>query len=65
MAKAAAENLVPITLELGGKCPALIAENSVDEQTVKAVVGTKMIKNGQMCISVDYAWCPARRWTSS
>ena len=58
VAKAAAENLVPVTLELGGKCPALIAEDSVDEQTVKAVLGTKMIKNGQMCISVDYALVP-------
>ena len=58
VAKAAAENLVPVTLELGGKCPAVIAEDSVDEQTVKAVLGTKMIKNGQMCISVDYALVP-------
>jgi coniferyl-aldehyde dehydrogenase len=58
VAKAAAENLVPVTLELGGKCPAILAEDSVDEETVKTVLGTKMIKNGQMCISVDYALVP-------
>jgi coniferyl-aldehyde dehydrogenase len=58
VAKAAAENLVPVTLELGGKCPAVLAEDSVDEETVRTVLGTKMIKNGQMCISVDYALVP-------
>ena len=58
VAKAAAENLVPVTLELGGKCPAVLAEDSVDEETVKTVMGTKMIKNGQMCISVDYVMVP-------
>src|SRR6201981_2040372 len=54
IAKAAAEQLVPVTLELGGKCPAIIAEDSVDAETVKQVLGTKAVKNGQMCISVDY-----------
>lgn len=58
VAKAAAENLVPVTLELGGKCPAILTEDSVDAETVKTVLGTKMIKNGQMCISVDYALVP-------
>ena len=58
VAKAAAENLVPVTLELGGKCPAVLAEDSVDAESVKTVLGTKMIKNGQMCISVDYVLVP-------
>lgn len=58
VAKAAAENLVPVTLELGGKCPAVLAPDSVDAETVKTVMGTKMIKNGQMCISVDYVLVP-------
>ena len=58
VAGAAAENLVPVTLELGGKCPAVLTEDSVDEETVKTVMGTKMIKNGQMCISVDYVLVP-------
>ena len=55
---AAAENLVPVTLELGGKCPAIVTEDAVDAATVANIVGTKMIKNGQMCISVDYVLVP-------
>ena len=58
VAKAAAENLVPVTLELGGKCPAIMTGDSVDADTVRNVIGTKLIKNGQMCISVDYALVP-------
>lgn len=58
IAKAAAEQLVPVTLELGGKCPAIIAEDGVDAETVKQVLATKALKNGQMCISVDYCLVP-------
>jgi len=58
IAKAAAERLVPVTLELGGKCPALLAPDSVDAESVKQILGTKAIKNGQMCISVDYCLVP-------
>ncbi len=58
IAKAAAENLVPVTLELGGKCPVILAADSVDAESVRSIVGTKLIKNGQMCISVDYALVP-------
>lgn len=58
IARAAAEQLVPVTLELGGKCPAIIAADSVDAESVKQVLGTKAVKNGQMCISVDYCLVP-------
>jgi coniferyl-aldehyde dehydrogenase len=58
VARAAAENLVPVTLELGGKCPAILAPDSVDAASVRSVIGTKLIKNGQMCISVDYVLVP-------
>ncbi len=61
IAKAAAAQLVPVTLELGGKCPAIIAEDSVDPETVKQLLATKAIKNGQMCISVDYCLVPRQR----
>ena len=56
--RAAAENLTPVTLELGGKCPAIMTEGSVDATSVGNILGTKMIKNGQMCISVDYVMVP-------
>ena len=55
---AAARNLTPVTLELGGKCPAVMLPGSVDAENVKTVVGTKIVKNGQMCVSVDYALVP-------
>ncbi|HTQ69220.1 MAG TPA: aldehyde dehydrogenase family protein [Solirubrobacteraceae bacterium] len=58
IARAAAEQLVPVTLELGGKCPAILAEDSVDAESVRQVLATKAIKNGQMCISVDYCLVP-------
>jgi coniferyl-aldehyde dehydrogenase len=61
IARAAAEQLVPVTLELGGKCPAILTEDSVDAESVKQVLGTKTIKNGQMCISVDYCLVPRER----
>lgn len=56
--RAAAANLTPVTLELGGKCPAILSPGSVTRRNVEAVIGTKIIKNGQMCVSVDYALVP-------
>ena len=61
IAKAAAEQLVPVTLELGGKCPAIIADDSIDRETIKQLLGTKAVKNGQMCITVDYCLVPRNR----
>ena len=61
IAKAAAEQLVPVTLELGGKCPAILTGDSIDAESVKQVLGTKALKNGQMCISVDYCLVPRGR----
>ena len=55
---AAAANLTPVTLELGGKCPAILTPGSVNATNVESVIGTKIIKNGQMCVSVDYALVP-------
>ncbi|MEN8246428.1 MAG: aldehyde dehydrogenase family protein [Thermodesulfobacteriota bacterium] len=54
VAVAAAQNLTPVTLELGGKNPALIADDNLIRSTVETVIGCKMIKNGQMCTSPDY-----------
>jgi coniferyl-aldehyde dehydrogenase len=61
IAMAAAEQLVPVTLELGGKCPAIFTDDSVDADSIKQVLATKSIKNGQMCISVDYCMVPRAR----
>jgi coniferyl-aldehyde dehydrogenase len=56
--QAAARNLTPVTLELGGKCPAVMTPGSVTAENVQSVIGTKIIKNGQMCISADYCLVP-------
>jgi coniferyl-aldehyde dehydrogenase len=61
IAKAAAEQLVPVTLELGGKCPAILTADSVDAESVKQVLGTKALKSGQMCVTVDYCLVPRQQ----
>lgn len=61
VARAAAENLTPVTLELGGKCPAILFDDSVDAAAVGNIIGTKMMKNGQMCIAPDYCLVPRNR----
>jgi len=61
IAKTAAEQLVPVTLELGGKCPAILTDDSIDAESVKQVLNTKALKNGQMCITVDYCLVPRDR----
>src|SRR5690554_34541 len=52
--KAAAENLTPVTLELGGKSPAIITESCNLKTTVKRVVWGKLLNAGQTCIAPDY-----------
>ncbi|MFV0477081.1 MAG: aldehyde dehydrogenase family protein [Parahaliea sp.] len=55
----AADNLVPITLELGGKNPVVLTEDAVNETNVKNLLQTKFTKNGQVCINVDHVYVPA------
>lgn len=57
--KSAAANLVPVTLELGGKCPAIIGRDKLtDPQTIASIAGIKATKRGQMCVTVDYCLVP-------
>ncbi|MEL0456285.1 aldehyde dehydrogenase [Flavobacteriaceae bacterium SZ-1-7] len=54
VAKAAAQNLTPVTLELGGKSPCII-DDSVDlKLTARRVVWGKYLNGGQTCIAPDY-----------
>lgn len=57
----AAKNLTPVTLELGGKCPAVVAEDGITDATIEQIVGCKTIKNGQMCVTVDYVLVPEKQ----
>jgi coniferyl-aldehyde dehydrogenase len=51
----AGKNLVPVTLELGGKSPTIVARGSVDDRTVANIVFGKLLNGGQTCVAPDYA----------
>ena len=54
IAKAAAENLTPVTLELGGKNPCIIDETANLKLAAKRIVWGKFLNAGQTCIAPDY-----------
>ncbi len=56
--KAAAEKLVPVTLELGGKSPALIAADANMKVAARRIATTKFSNAGQMCVAPDYILVP-------
>ena len=59
--KAAAENLTPVTLELGGKSPALVHESYPMATAADRVCSAKFWNAGQTCIAPDYALVPLNR----
>ena len=52
--KAAAENLTPVTLELGGKSPCIVDEDANLKLAARRIVWGKFINAGQTCIAPDY-----------
>ncbi|MFK7750137.1 MAG: aldehyde dehydrogenase [Kordia sp.] len=54
IAKAAAPNLTPVTLELGGKNPCIVDIHSDFKLTAKRIVWGKFLNAGQTCIAPDY-----------
>ncbi|MBO1627865.1 aldehyde dehydrogenase [Bacillus arachidis] len=52
--EAAAKNLVPVTLELGGKAPAIVDETANLDIAAKRIIWGKFINAGQSCIAPDY-----------
>lgn len=52
--KAAAENLTPVSLELGGKSPAIVTADCNLKTSVKRLVWGKFLNAGQTCIAPDY-----------
>lgn len=52
--KAAAQNLSSVTLELGGKSPAIVSKKSNLEKAVERICFSKFFNNGQICIAPDY-----------
>ena len=58
VAEAAARNLTPVTLELGGKSPAIIHESADMASTVRSIAHGKMLNAGQTCVAPDYVLTP-------
>lgn len=63
VAKAAADNLTPVTLELGGKSPVIVDEDYSIEHAAATVAWAKLYNGGQVCISPDYVLVPRGRET--
>jgi coniferyl-aldehyde dehydrogenase len=55
---AAANNLVPVTLELGGKCPAIVSRSAKLERAVDRILLAKLANAGQICLAPDYVLLP-------
>jgi len=59
--RAAAENLTPVTLELGGKSPAIVSPDVPMEDAAQRIAFGKAFNAGQTCVAPDYVLCPADR----
>jgi coniferyl-aldehyde dehydrogenase len=57
--KAAADNLTPVTLELGGKSPALIHRDYPLENAAERILAGKLYNAGQTCVAPDYVLVPS------
>src|SRR5690606_24376775 len=55
---AAARHLTSVTLELGGKCPAIVAPDYDLVDAAGKVTAARFNNAGQLCLSVDHAWVP-------
>jgi coniferyl-aldehyde dehydrogenase len=56
--KAAADNMVPVTLELGGKSPVVVSEQVDINKAAESIITGKAMNGGQLCVSPDYCFVP-------
>lgn len=56
--RAAAENLVPVTLELGGKSPVVVGRSADIEKAAQRIMVGKTLNAGQVCLAPDYVFVP-------
>jgi coniferyl-aldehyde dehydrogenase len=59
--RSAAEHLVPVTLELGGKNPVVIGRDANIDTAASRVARARMMNGGQVCLCPDYIFVPADR----
>ncbi|MES2503907.1 MAG: aldehyde dehydrogenase family protein [Myxococcota bacterium] len=54
VAEQASKSLIPVTLELGGKCPCIVDQNADLTMAAKRIAWGKFINSGQTCVAPDY-----------
>jgi coniferyl-aldehyde dehydrogenase len=59
--RAAADNLTPVTLELGGKSPVVIGASADLAYAARRIAWGKLVNSGQVCLAPDYAFVPEDR----
>jgi coniferyl-aldehyde dehydrogenase len=59
--RSAAENLTPVTLELGGKSPTVICEDFDVDEAAARILYAKFLNAGQTCLAPDYLFVPAAK----
>lgn len=59
--RAAADNLVPLTLELGGKSPVILGKSANLEKAASRIMAGKTLNAGQICLAPDYAFVPEEK----
>lgn len=59
--RAAADNLTPVTLELGGKSPVVVAPDIDIKVAVNRIMLGKSLNAGQICVAPDYILCPREK----
>lgn len=59
--RAAAANLVPVTLELGGKNPVLVSPGADIDKAAARIATARMVNGGQVCVCPDYVLVPEDR----
>jgi coniferyl-aldehyde dehydrogenase len=59
--RSAAENLTPVTLELGGKSPTIICDDFDIEEAASRILYAKFVNAGQTCLAPDYVLVPAEK----
>lgn len=57
----ASKNLTPVTLELGGKSPTVLAKDYDLKKAIKRIMYAKLINSGQTCVAPDYLFVPEGR----
>lgn len=59
--RAAADNLVPLTLELGGKSPVILGRSADLEKAASRIMAGKTMNAGQICLAPDYVFVPEEK----